>query len=135
MIATLLMAFNVAVEDAEYVDRMVADLSENKFVIISFCATQDEDFVRKLRLICHDEFFSLVNPILNNHNGTDGIDCGSDIKFTKLATGLIKCQVQDIQMNILSEVTLTPEQFRRFAEATVEFGAFMCDDGEEALNI
>lgn len=126
------MAFN----DAEYIDRMVADLDENRSVFIGFCSRQDGDFLPKLRLICHGEFFSLVNPILNNHNGTGGIECGSEIKFTKLVTGLIKCEVQDIRNNILSEVTLTPEQFRRFAELTVEFALFMCgDDGEEPLNI
>lgn len=122
--------YNNTVENTKYVRRMVKDLNNNKSVYIGFCGRQDDDFVEKLQGIhANTDFAYLITPIVDQ--GEDG----GDIKFTKLASGLIKAEIKDLGDVTLKEVTLSLEQFKKFADLTVDFAGFMCDNGNKELNL
>ncbi len=122
-----------AAEKAGYVRSMLADLNNNKFVDIGFCGRQDDDFIQKLQDLQNNSEFGFLIDLLVNQ-GPDGDD-GGDIKFTKLGSGLIKAEIMTIEGDSLKEVTLTWEKFKMFADLTVDFALFCCDNGDIPLNI
>lgn len=124
---------NTAVENAQYVRSMIADLNINKSVYIGFCHRQDEDFVRKLQNLQNNTEFGFLIDLLVNQ-GLDG-DNGGDIKFIKLSSGIISAEIITIEGVPLKEVTLTLEKFKMFADVTVDFAAFLCDNGDDAPNL
>lgn len=121
-----------AIENAEDVMTMTYDLNRGKSVYIGFCYRQDEDFIRKLRNIKSTEVGFLTELILNQGSGDNA---GGDIKFTKLSTGLIKAEIMTIEDVLLKEYTITSEHFSLFANLTVDFAVFLCNDGNDPLNI
>ena len=105
--------------NARYVSRMILDLDRYKFVYISL--------------------LSPFSPIGEKGDTEFGflLDCGEggEIKFNKLDLNLISVEAMNINNQILNTTTMTFDQFKIFAEYTVSFAIFLCDNGDEALNL
>ena len=110
---------------------MIKDLLQGKLVVIGFCERQCEDTFVKLQnlMIQYPEFNKFIQPLFTCDDPE--FRGSGEIHFTGTKARIYSGETSDL----MGECEITLDELRRFIKATEDFGVFINDDGNNALNI